>query len=373
MFKCKECGLEYNTKPDYCDCGNDEFEEIANTPILPNNTDEIKQEQVNENNKIENIENKIHSENIIQKQNKRTFSEQYPEIAGFLSSIDLISGIFFIICLLLSVYVIMFAWNQPETTTVQEQNPKITTSKTIPPIDKFWDNTLPKQTETNIKKENPEIAQQTVKEIIQTIQPQPQKSVKPSSMNTTSKQQAVKSTTAQKAPVKAAATKKTTPIAVQKNNNVKQQNTNPIKQSATSSTPVQKTTTQPVQEVKPVVQQKTPAEIAAEQAIKAQKAAQLKAELSNYKVQLRNTIGRKIDFTKVVGDGSCTVAFKINSAGKLVNRSFAKQSSNITLNDAVYAAVMATPTFQPPPSAYNNETMNLNISFYNGNFEITLK
>ena len=28
MFKCKECGAEYEIKPDYCDCGNDEFDEI---------------------------------------------------------------------------------------------------------------------------------------------------------------------------------------------------------------------------------------------------------------------------------------------------------------------------------------------------------
>ena len=28
MFKCKECGSEFDNKPDYCDCGNDTFEEI---------------------------------------------------------------------------------------------------------------------------------------------------------------------------------------------------------------------------------------------------------------------------------------------------------------------------------------------------------
>ena len=25
MFKCTECGLEYEIKPEYCDCGNNEF------------------------------------------------------------------------------------------------------------------------------------------------------------------------------------------------------------------------------------------------------------------------------------------------------------------------------------------------------------
>lgn len=28
MYKCKECGTEYEIKPDYCDCGNNTFEEI---------------------------------------------------------------------------------------------------------------------------------------------------------------------------------------------------------------------------------------------------------------------------------------------------------------------------------------------------------
>jgi len=98
----------------------------------------------------------------------------------------------------------------------------------------------------------------------------------------------------------------------------------------------------------------------------------LQKELSNYKVGLRNTIGRKIDFANVIGDGDCAISFNIASNGKLINRKFTKQSSNITLNDAVYKAVMATPSYNPPPSGYNNETMNLRIRFYNGNFDVTL-
>ena len=29
MFRCKECGTEFDVKPDYCDCGNDTFDEIV--------------------------------------------------------------------------------------------------------------------------------------------------------------------------------------------------------------------------------------------------------------------------------------------------------------------------------------------------------
>ena len=98
----------------------------------------------------------------------------------------------------------------------------------------------------------------------------------------------------------------------------------------------------------------------------------LKKELTNYKIGLQNTIGRKIDFANVIGDGECTVSFKVASNGKLTNRAFSQQSSNITLNDAVYSAVLSTPNYNPPPTAYNNETLKLKIRFYNGNFSISL-
>lgn len=29
MYKCSECGQEFASKPDYCDCGNNIFDEIA--------------------------------------------------------------------------------------------------------------------------------------------------------------------------------------------------------------------------------------------------------------------------------------------------------------------------------------------------------
>ena len=95
-------------------------------------------------------------------------------------------------------------------------------------------------------------------------------------------------------------------------------------------------------------------------------------ELANYKAKLRNTIGRKIDFTKVIGDGDCAITFKIDSNGRLVNGAFAKQSSNITLNDAVYKAFMSSRSFTAPPAGYKNETLKLYVRFYNGNFEISL-
>ncbi len=35
MFRCKDCGSEYEIKPEYCDCGNNTFDEIQTTPQVP--------------------------------------------------------------------------------------------------------------------------------------------------------------------------------------------------------------------------------------------------------------------------------------------------------------------------------------------------
>lgn len=35
MFRCKDCGCEYEIKPEYCDCGNNTFDEIQTAPKIP--------------------------------------------------------------------------------------------------------------------------------------------------------------------------------------------------------------------------------------------------------------------------------------------------------------------------------------------------
>ena len=106
--------------------------------------------------------------------------------------------------------------------------------------------------------------------------------------------------------------------------------------------------------------------------VKTKSQAEIIREINTYKASLRNTIGRKIDFTKVIGDGDCTLTFKINSSGRLISKAFTKQSSNITLNDAVFTAMNSIKSYNPPPEGYKGEALTLRIKFYNGNFEITL-
>ena len=81
MFKCKECGCEYDKKPDYCDCGNNTFDEISapEKEIPPTQQEPFKEE--------------IYTQQYIPKHNntKKTFSEQYPEFERLKNFFDPIS------------------------------------------------------------------------------------------------------------------------------------------------------------------------------------------------------------------------------------------------------------------------------------------
>ena len=348
MYKCTECGCEYEIKPDFCDCGNDVFEEET--------------EKITETEKFEH-EERLQETPPPQKvvfNSKINFEQKdKPKL-----QISPVSWLIFSVCIVLS-FIVLFVWN-PESKNTQaelnsEKNNQEIVNKNIPSIDKLWNNAIPKQ----------EIKKQEQKENTQKLTKNEQNIVKiaPKQVQINNKRISAKQTS-----TKTTQVKKITPQqkVVTKNNVPKKiSNTKPQQHKSQS---LQQKPANP--EVNTSIQKNTQEVLLPknnESKVQNTISAQEKQEYINYKISLRNTIGRKIDFTKVIGDGSCTVAFKINSSGKLINRSFAKQSSNMTLNDAVYTAVMSTPSFNPPPVAYNNEVLKLNIKFQNGNFEISLQ
>lgn len=356
-YKCRECGLEYEQKPDFCDCGNDEFECVGDTvPEQPK--------------KVEVKPAKPASQTLPKEPKKETVKRDYSPLKTFF---DPISTVIFLVCMILSIYVIFFAWNPKEQAVVEETVSKPEVTKNIPSIDKFWNNAVPVVTVPQKAEEPKKAVEQIIPKIIQTEKTQPKTNTKQTVTQT--KKQTTQTTKTQSTP-------KTTTVKLTKNTNTStvSQAQAKAKQEAEAKAK-QEAELKAKQEAEAKARQEAELKAKQEAALKAKQAAEAKAkqaeaakqELAVYKTNLRNTIGHKIDFTKVVGDGACTVAFKINSSGQLVSRSFTQQSTNITLNDAVYAAMMSTPKFNPPPSAYNNETLSLYVKFYNGNFEISLK
>lgn len=329
MYKCKECGTEYEIKPDYCDCGNDTFEEIlseqqtskndvTNVTKL-NNAEKVKEEKTEP--KIEKSE--VIPEKVKVRQEKMKVTEprnavqyDYSRLRQFF---DPISTTIFCVCIVLAILIVLFAGNsliKKDSEKITE-TPKQTQNLNIPDIDKLWNSTPPKVIE------------------------------QPKQIETPIQQEAEPSRTVELPKVKKQETQKS--VAKSQNKTVSQN------KPSTSQKQVYKSQTKNVAKTQPT-----------------QNTAVLKQEFQNYKLSLRNRLASRMDFTRIVGDGECVVVFKIDASGKLTNRNFAKQSDNDSLNDVVYNAVMLTPTFNPPPKGYKGETVHLKVRMYSNNYEVYL-
>ena len=106
MFRCTECGSEYKTKPDFCDCGNDTFEEIYET--LP---------------KSEKIKKPIE-----------------------FNKFGILSWLIFLLCIVLSILILLFFPKiEPQQNASQhKQEVQRITNPNIPSLESFWINPQPK-------------------------------------------------------------------------------------------------------------------------------------------------------------------------------------------------------------------------------------
>ena len=107
MFKCTVCSKEYEIKPDYCDCGNDTFDEIVEAKLLEEDFE---------------VE-------------KRKFPTK-----------KVLSILIFILCIISSILV--WEINPPSQNTNKKtvQKPSTEQKQGIPDIDKIWNSTPPKNT-----------------------------------------------------------------------------------------------------------------------------------------------------------------------------------------------------------------------------------
>ena len=313
MYKCSECGLEYKIKPDYCDCGNDTFIEI------------IKEEK-----EIKKQTNAV--ENSILKENM-------PSI------------IFLIFCIILSFAILFFVGNPKEQSTKEiKKQEKI---NNIPNIDDIWNDEKPKQViiKQEIKPEEPKITKVELKkepikinkpiQILEKIQPkatQKKAAIKAQPKNQVSKQQIINKPAQQPLKIEV----KPQPIVqkpIVQNNQTQKQEVKTVQQNVIITPSVQ---------INP-------------------------QELKEYKKALRNKIASNIDFLNIAGDGKCVLSFNVSQGGNLLNRKFVSQSSNISLNDAVYQGMLKVSSFKTPPLGYKNETMRLTVQIIGGNFSVSLE
>ena len=353
MFRCKECGTEFDVKPDYCDCGNDTFDEIVEQiesvelpkeePTLPklenNNPFKFEQKVAKEVVREEKVEKTPKKE----KKQEPLIVFERPDLPQI--KIEPISLTIFLICLILSFVIVFFVGNPDSNVQAKKEVKQQTINNNIPNIDKIWDNTKPtaqQMAETQVAEESP--AEPVIEQEPVQVENPVQKIIAPQKTQTPKKLQ-----TKNNSAVTLPKSKQSKPVNV---GNIQQKSkpttTKPQQTSSSTQKPkVQTQVTQSVQKVNP-------------------------QEMAYYKVALRNKIASKIDFTNILGDGTCVVTFKVSSSGQLTNRAFAKQSDNGMLNDEVYQAIMSTPTFKAPPTGYNGATMRLTVRMYGGQFEVSL-
>lgn len=325
MFKCTVCSKEYEIKPDYCDCGNDTFDEIVEAKSLEEDFE---------------VE-------------KRKFPTK-----------KVLSILIFILCIISSILV--WEINPPSKNADKTaQKPSTVQKQGIPDIDKIWNSTPPKKTSQKkdnvitvyekplpqpvqqvVQQTNPEPFVQNIKKVLQKPAPvqKPQQVAKPRQTQQKPKQQQVQKP-------------KTHPQQVSKPKQTSQ--TTSKAQPTTPKQPAQ-SVTKPVQRVSTPVQKTTVPKMDA-------------TAWTNYKNSLRLALLSKLDLVKILGEGDCVVEFSLDNSGKLLNRHFVYKSQNKSVNDQVYLMLMKLPTYKTPPAGYNGEKIRIKFYINNGYYEISFQ
>lgn len=307
MYICRECKTKYKERVEYCDCGNNTFDYVEEKqPVI--------------------------------------FQEKAKKSLTLEQKAELISWVFFVICMILSVIV----WAIPvKTSHTTKQQPKVQQNvdiKSIPDINRIWNDT-PLYTQRQTGQEQ-QVQRSPLDELRQDV---------PLTSAPINNQRITKSE------------------VQKKNNNVGKKN---IVSNSHQEFPVQPKTIQTKPKTTSSISQSKVEKPKVHQQI--QKDVQKKtynpnsAVMLDYKNNLRAVLFRHFAVGSISGSGECSVQFAVNENGKLINRKFSKESSNKALNDAVYYMLMSVPQFDIPPTEYNGQTIRMNFKIDNGNYEISI-
>ena len=353
MYKCTDCGKEYKDKPPFCECGNNNFEEIGiiTAPAKKETNKKITKENSEE----------IQPQPQIPTEPKKDYTYIILSCILGLCIILIITGVFHLKSI-----------SKKDAKPIETQPAQTQTAMPIVPSQEQKKEQTPNPPKNQVFTFSFGNEQQNNQEKIKEQPKQTQKT------DTKKTQPLNKKTTAEpkkqtKTPVKQTQTQTKLPKITQTQSQPVQKQTQA--QKNTPQVQVQTQAQKPLQSRQNTQTQKLGLSLPADKTLTQTpkvNTAEMKKELLQYKIALRNRISSDIDFTKVIGDGKCVITFKINSAGKLTNRAFATQSDNDSLNDAVYSAVMKNPAYNPPPSGYKNETLHLTVKIYGGRFEVDL-
>ena len=156
MFVCQDCLKEYSVKPDFCDCGNNIFNEVEVAAV------------------IENVE----------KVKGQTFLDQYPYLEKSMESLDVLSCIIFIALLILSIvswFVIGNYGTAGSLLAKHVSHNNVKQNKPSVDINSLWDDTQPKPVVQKIANSTSEpVIQEEPQNNQNESEPQPEQNVQES-------------------------------------------------------------------------------------------------------------------------------------------------------------------------------------------------
>lgn len=326
IYKCNNCGRIYNLKPEYCECGNNSFQEVVqNFDYSSVKTDFNVGQDVDflygDNNfsfeKSQNFESDdtLSSHNDLKKQRNS----------------EIIAIVIFIV-VLLSAIIMIFSNFSALLNKSKDKTVSVEIEKYIPSdVNEYWVEEPP----VSVKKINDTNSANSVKKTVSNVN-DTKNTQKTTQKSTNASEKIIPSIKKDKTPIQQ---KK-----IEKN----------VKKTDTVTKIVSKIETKKA-ELTNETKENT---ISVEEYLK-------------YKNSLRNKLFSNFPILTVQGQGTSKVSFSISSEGKLLNRKFVSQSGNKSLDDAMYNMLMRVPAYYPPPSGYNGSEIVMQMEFNNGHYSFS--
>ena len=323
IYKCNNCGRNFNLKPDFCDCGNNTFVEVVeNFDYSTVKTDFNVGKDVdflyNQNNFSANNEESSQNENTYEDDLKKQRTS------------EVIAIVVFAVVLITAAIMIFSNFSA----LMKKSNVKTATAEIetyIPSdVNEYWkDSETSTETNNSARQNNNTNNNNT-------------NSVNKNNIKS-DKTQSVAKTTVSKNISKSQTKKQEKNQTTTKNNNK-------------TKNPEQKT--QIVAKNKNITQTSASAD---DNTISVE-------EYLCYKNSLRNRLFANFPVLTVKGQGTAKIAFSVASDGKLTNRRFISQSGNKTLDDAMYHMLMRVPVFSAPPTGFEGREIMMQMDFNNGHY-----
>ena len=132
MYRCTECHAEYEEFPEYCDCGNDQFEEITDE------TEEYEEEEIQ---KPVSKKNKRKEPELTEEELEELEEEKKDKIKSLIAA-----AVILILC------IVVFVVPPHKKKKIEKaKNEAQTQSAKLPSVSTYWDDSLPRA----FKKEDP--------------------------------------------------------------------------------------------------------------------------------------------------------------------------------------------------------------------------